>query len=88
MILFGCGLSDIFPKDTLSCNTSKFFELSPKDKNSSKNNCIDKGDGELSPGGAAATASQSLDLAGLFNRLRDQDNIISSLKDEIIRTRA
>jgi len=84
LLIFASGLSDIFPKDTLSSNTSKFIELGGNEKNSPEKDDIITGSALTDD---TVVSIQTLDVAGLANRMRDQDAQIVCLKEEVVRTR-
>ncbi len=74
MVIYSSALCDIFPKDTLSCNTTKFIDLENKVTDTEKSR-------------PEVSSKEVLDTSVLSNRVRDQELQIEGLKRELLNTR-
>ena len=75
LLIFSSGLGDIFPKDTLSCNTSKYIELSNSRSTPPSEQSAPIMDG--------LNSDDKRTITSLVNIVRDQMIIIAGLRDDI-----
>jgi hypothetical protein len=83
LLVFASGLGDIFPRDTLSSPGSKFVELRFKEPNRIRDNQVVCDN----PNDTTVAGNDKLLVSTLSNRIRDQENQIKGMKDELVRTR-
>jgi hypothetical protein len=74
LFVFSSGLGDVFPKDTLSCNTSKYTEFSNL-KSTPSEQSVPIMDG--------LSSDDKRTITSLVNIIRDQTIIIAGLRDDI-----
>ena len=80
LYVYAAGLTDIFPRDTLSTMNSKFIDIVPKKPTE------DDIQNMISAVKAQDTNGSLSDMAILANRVRNQDTTIGLLKDELAKT--